>query len=345
MIKDAINLLIQGKALTEKEASDAAEAIMSGEATPTQIAGFLVALRLKGESVQEILGMTKVMREKSLKVNIVGEVIDIVGTGGDGLNTFNISTASAFVTAAAGIKVAKHGNRAASGRMGAADILESKGAKLELSPGAVARCIDEIGIGFMFAPTFHPAMRFAGPPRRELGIRTIFNFLGPLTNPAGAQYQVLGVAQPKDASYDVAEALANVLADLGTKSTWVVRGDDGLDELTTTGFSQVWEVKQGNVRHFRIDPTELGLQLADLSQLQIETTEDGVEKFDVALSSSDSPERDIVLLNSAAALFTSGKVESLKSGVELSRDVVNSGEAMNKVAELAEFTQRLDKNG
>ena len=239
MIKDAIDKLIEGNSLTEEDASKAAEAIMSGEATPAQIAGFLVALRIKGESVNEILGMTKVMREKSIKVNVNQDVIDIVGTGGDGLNTFNISTAASFVTAAAGARVAKHGNRAASGNMGAADILESKGIKLELSAGAVARCIGEIGIGFMFAPAYHPAMRYAGPPRRELGIRTIFNFLGPLTNPASAPYQLLGVAQPDDATYDVAEALANVLANLGTKKTWVVRGRDGLDELTTTNFSEI----------------------------------------------------------------------------------------------------------
>lgn len=342
MIKDAINKLIEGSSLTEQEASAAAEAIMSGEATPAQIAGFLVALRLKGESVQEILGMTKVMREKSLKVNTVEEVIDIVGTGGDGLNTFNISTASSFVTAAAGIKVAKHGNRAASGKMGAADILESKGIKLELSPSAVARCIDTVGIGFMFAPAYHPAMKFAGPPRRELGIRTIFNFLGPLTNPAGAEYQVLGVAQPKDASFDVAEALANVLADLGTKAAWVVRGEDGLDELTTTDFSQVWQVTSEGVTHFRVDPRELGLHLTELTQLQIGTTEEGINKFDLALSPNDSPERDVVLLNAAAALVASGTVESLSSGIELGKNVINSGEAMNKVVELAKFTQGLD---
>tara|TARA_A100001037_G_scaffold192659_1_gene172379 strand:- start:2116 stop:3144 length:1029 start_codon:yes stop_codon:yes gene_type:complete len=339
MIKDAIDKLIEGNSLTEEDASKAAEAIMSGEATPAQIAGFLVALRIKGESVNEILGMTKVMREKSIKVNVNQDVIDIVGTGGDGLNTFNISTAASFVTAAAGARVAKHGNRAASGNMGAADILESKGIKLELSAGAVARCIGEIGIGFMFAPAYHPAMRYAGPPRRELGIRTIFNFLGPLTNPASAPYQLLGVAQPDDATYDVAEALANVLANLGTKKTWVVRGRDGLDELTTTNFSEIWEVSEGQVKYFRIDPREVGLEYSQLSQLQIQTAEEGIQKFDLALSSASSPEQDIVILNSAAALVTIGLAGNLSSGIELSREVIISGAARDKVAQLAEFTQ------
>ena len=339
MIKDAIDKLIEGNSLTEEDASKAAEAIMSGEATPAQIAGFLVALRIKGESVNEILGMTKVMREKSIKVNVNQDVIDIVGTGGDGVNTFNISTAASFVTAAAGARVAKHGNRAASGNMGAADILESKGIKLELSAGAVARCIGEIGIGFMFAPAYHPAMRYAGPPRRELGIRTIFNFLGPLTNPASAPYQLLGVAQPDDATYDVAEALANVLANLGTKKTWVVRGRDGLDELTTTNFSEIWEVSEGQVKYFRIDPKEVGLEYSQLSQLQIQTAEEGIQKFDLALSSASSPEQDIVILNSAAALVTIGLAGNLSSGIELSREVIISGAARDKVAQLAEFTQ------
>ena len=339
MIKDAIDKLIEGNSLTEEDASKAAEAIMSGEATPAQIAGFLVALRIKGESVNEILGMTKVMREKSIKVNVNQDVIDIVGTGGDGLNTFNISTAATIVTAAAGARVAKHGNRAASGNMGAADILESKGIMLELSAGAVARCIGEIGIGFMFAPAYHPAMRYAGPPRRELGIRTIFNFLGPLTNPASAPYQLLGVAQPDDATYDVAEALANVLANLGTKKTWVVRGRDGLDELTTTNFSEIWEVSEGQVKYFRIDPKEVGLEYSQLSQLQIQTAEEGIQKFDLALSSASSPEQDIVILNSAAALVTIGLAGNLSSGIELSREVIISGAARDKVAQLAEFTQ------
>jgi anthranilate phosphoribosyltransferase len=249
MIQEALQKLTAGSSLSVEDSVAVAEEIMTGEATPAQIAGFLVALRIKGETVDEITGMAKVMREKSLHVNTDGEVLDVVGTGGDGSNTFNISTATLLVSAAAGVPVAKHGNRAASSKSGAADILEASGVKLELSPESVRKCIDELNVGFMFAPAFHPAMRFAGPVRRELGLRTVFNILGPLTNPAGAGYQLLGVGFE-----GYAELMANVLASLGTKHSWVVRGDDGLDELTTTTTTQVYEVTGGRVRHFEVSP-------------------------------------------------------------------------------------------
>ncbi len=341
MIQEAIRKLVDGRALSEEESAAAAEDIMTGEATPAQIGAFLVALRLNGETVEEIVGMAKVMREKALRVPGDGELVDVVGTGGDGLHTFNVSTASAFVTAAAGVKVAKHGNRAASGSVGAADILEANGVKLELSPEAVRRCIDEVGIGFMFAPAFHPAMRFAGPVRRELGVRTVFNFLGPLTNPAGALYQLLGVAQPRDASYDVAEAVAGVLASLGSRRSWVVRGDDGLDELTTTAASQVWEVRDGGVTHFTLAPEDAGLQRAEMSDLQIDGAEQAREKFERALSADASPEKDIVLLNAAAALIVSGKASGIAAGVEMARDVIDSGAPIEKVKRLAALSQTL----
>ena len=212
MVQKAVQKLVAGTSLGREEAAAAAEEIMTGEATPAQIAAFLVALRMNGETVEEISGMAQVMREKSLHVETDGEVVDVVGTGGDGMGTFNISTAAAVVTAACGVRVAKNGNRAASGTVGSAVILEANGVKLELSPSSVRRCIDEVGIGFMFAPAFHPAMRFAGPVRRELGVRTVFNILGPLTNPAGASYQLLGVGLP-----GIAEMMAGVLAALGTK--------------------------------------------------------------------------------------------------------------------------------
>ncbi len=341
MIQDAIRKLVDGRALSEDESAAAAEDIMTGEATPAQIAAFLVALRLNGETVDEIVGMAKVMREKALRVPGDGELVDVVGTGGDGLHTFNVSTASAFVAAGAGVKVAKHGNRAASGSVGAADILEANGVKLELSPEAVRRCIDEVGIGFMFAPAFHPAMRFAGPVRRELGVRTVFNFLGPLTNPAGALYQLLGVAQPSEASYDVAEAVAGVLASLGSRRSWVVRGDDGLDELTTTAASQVWEVRDGGVTHFTLAPEDAGLRRAELSALQIDGAEQAKEKFERALSRGASPEKDIVLLNAAAALMVGGKVSGIAAGVNMARDVIDSGAPIEKVKQLAELSQTL----
>ena len=237
--------------------------------------------------------------------------------------------------------MAKHGNRAASGSVGAADILDANGVKLELSPEAVARCIDEVGVGFMFAQAFHPAMRFAGPPRRELGVRTVFNFLGPLTNPAGALYQLLGVAQPADSSYDVAELMAHVLGELGTERSWVVRGDDGLDELTTTASSQVWEVSAAGVRHFTLTPEDAGLPRGTLADLQIDGVEEARAKFTRALSEGDSPEKDMVLLNSAAALVVRGAAEDLPSGVAMARSAIDSGVALEKLRQLAELSQSL----
>ena len=341
MIQDAIRKLVDGAPLSEEEAAAAAEDIMTGEATPAQIAAFLVALRLNGETVAEIAGMAKVMREKALRVPGGGDLLDVVGTGGDGLSTFNVSTASAFVAASAGVRVAKHGNRAASGSVGAADILEAHGVKLELSPEAVRRCIDEVGIGFMFAPAFHPAMRFAGPVRRELGVRTVFNFLGPLTNPAGAPRQLLGVAQPRDAAYDVAEAMAHVLASLGTTRSWIVRGGDGLDELTTTTTSDVWEASGDGVAHFTLSPEDAGLPRASLADLQVDGVEQARERFARALSQGASPEKDMVALNAGAALVVAGKADGVAAGAALAAEVIDSGAPLAKVRELAELSQTL----
>ena len=341
MIQEAIGKLVTRQALSEEESAAVAEDIMTGEATPAQIGAFLVALRLTGETVETLTGMARVMREKALHVATDGQLVDVVGTGGDGLRTFNVSTASALTVAAAGVKVAKHGNRAASGSVGAADILDANGVKLELSPEAVGRCIDEVGVGFMFAPAFHPAMRFAGPPRRELGVRTVFNFLGPLTNPAGALYQLLGVAQPADAPYDVAELMARVLGALGTERSWVVRGDDGLDELTTTAASQVWEVSTEGVRHFTLTPEEVGLPRGSLADLQIDGVDDARAKFARALSAGDSPEKDMVLLNSAAALVVRGVAEDLPSGVSMARSAIDSGGALEKLRQLADLSRSL----
>ena len=341
MIQEALAKLTARQPLSEEEAAAVAEDIMTGEATPAQIGGFLIALRLTGETVEALTGMARVMREKALRVSTDGQLVDVVGTGGDGLRTFNVSTAAAFTVAAAGARVAKHGNRAASGSVGAADILDAHGVKLELSPESVARCIDEAGVGFMFAPAFHPAMRFAGPPRRELGVRTVFNFLGPLTNPAGALYQLLGVAQPADASYDAAELMAHVLRALGTQRSWVVRGDDGLDELTTTAASQVWEVSPEGVRHFTVTPEDAGLPRARLADLQIDSAEDAQAKFTRALSAGDSPEKDMALLNAAAALVVRGAADDLPSGVALARSAIDSGAAAEKVRQLAQLSQAL----
>ncbi|MEX2430472.1 MAG: anthranilate phosphoribosyltransferase [Dehalococcoidia bacterium] len=345
MIQEAIQKLVAGGSLTQDEAASVTEEIMSGEAAPVQMSAFLVALRMKVESVDEITGMAKVMRSKSLRVPTDGEVVDVVGTGGDGKGTFNISTAAAFVTAATGVKIAKHGNRAASGTFGSADILEANGVKLELSPEAVQRCIDDVGIGFMFAPVFHPAMKFAGPVRRELGVRTVFNILGPLTNPAGANYQLLGVSQPstvlRHPQPELGEMMAHVLSHLGTKHSWVVRGDDGLDEITTSTTTQVWEVAGGSVRHFVLEPEDAGIGRVSLRAVQAANAEENQAMFTDALSKGESAAKDIVMLNAAAALVVAGRAPDLRSGVGSAREAIESGAAAERVQALAKLSQTL----
>ncbi len=337
MIQEALQKLTAGTSLSVDEATAVAEEIMTGEATPAQIAGFLVALRMKGESVDEITGMAKVMREKALRVLTDGEVLDVVGTGGDGMHTFNISTAASLVAAAAGVPVAKHGNRAASGTVGAADVLEEMGVKLELLPTSVRRCIDQLNIGFMFAPSFHPAMRFAGPVRRELGLRTVFNILGPLTNPAGASYQLLGVGFE-----GYADLMAHVLANLGTKHTWVVRGDDGLDELTTTTTTQVWEVTGGHVRQFEVSPEDAGLERVELSEIQASDSRTHAAMLREALGSGSSAAKDIVMLNAAAAMVVVGRAADLRAGLAMARETIDGGAPLAKLHDLAKLTQTLE---
>ena len=343
MIREAIAKLTEGVSLTETEASQVAEEIMAGEATPAQIGAFLVSLRIKVESVAEISGMARVMREKALRVPVDYDVIDVVGTGGGGEGTFNISTAAAFVAAAAGLKVAKHNNRAASGRMGSADLLEAKGIRPDLPPEAVKRCIDEVGIGFMFAPAFHPATRHAAPVRRELGVRTIFNILGPLTNPAFARYQLVGISQPSVVATglqpELGEMMAQTLLSLGSKRAWVVRSEDGLDELTTTAANLVWEASDGAVRHFTLSVDDTGLGPAPLSAFQPADAEGHAAMFDAALAREDSPQKDVVLLNAGAALAVSEKVSELHEGIALAREAVDSGAAAACVRQLAELVR------
>ena len=346
MIREAIAKLVEGATLTEAEASDVAGEIMAGEATPAQIGAFLVALRVNVESVAEITGMARVMREHAVQVDAGDDVVDIVGTGGDGMGAFNISTAAAFVAAAAGLRVAKHNNRAASGLVGSADLLEAKGVKIALSPEGVRRCIDEVGIGFMFAPAFHPATRHAAPVRRELGVRTIFNILGPLTNPAFPRYQVVGVAQPNVVMHkpqpELGELMAYVLMGLGSRRAWIVRSDDGLDEMTTTAATHVWEAHGGKVRRFELAPEDAGLAPASLAALQPGSAEQYAAMFDAALSREDSPQKDVTLLNAAAALVVTGKAADVRAGVILAREAVDSGEAGAKVAQLAALTKELE---
>ena len=262
MIREAIDALVEGHSLTMDEAAASMNEIMKGDATPAQFGAYVTALRLKGETVQEIAGMARVMREKALHVSVSGVLVDTAGTGGDRSGSFNISTTAALVAAGAGVKVAKHGNRAMSGATGSADVLEALGVNIDLGPEGVQQCIKEVGFGFMFAQRYHPSMRFAAGPRREIGIRNVFNILGPLTNPAGAKRQVIGVADPA-----MARRMAEVLGTLGSERALVVHGEDGMDELTITGPSQVWELKDGSVTEYAFTPNSVGLQTADAGTL------------------------------------------------------------------------------
>ncbi len=334
MIREAISMLVEGKSLSTDQAAQVMNEIMEGEVTPAQFGAFVTALRLKGETVEEIAGLVKVMRAKAIPVLIKEPVIDVVGTGGDGKNTFNISTAAAFVVAGAGLKVAKHGNRAASSQSGAADVLEALGVKFDLNAEQVQKSVEEVGIGFMFAPAFHPAMKYAGPPRREIGIRTVFNIIGPLTNPAGARTYLLGVAETS-----LVEKLALVLQSLDCEHALVVHGEDGLDEITLTGKSQVCELKDGKIHTYTIDPGDFGLVKASLDALKGGTAEENATLLRDILSGKKGPQRDIVILNAAAALVAGNKAESVEEGIKMAMDAVDKGQALDKLKWLVEFSQ------
>ncbi len=333
-MRDSLQKLISGQHLTEPEAHDAMQSIMAGEATPTQIAGFLVALRMKGETVEEITGFARAMREAAVKVEAKSRpLVDTCGTGGDGSHTFNISTAAAFIAAGAGVKVAKHGNRAASSQCGSADVLEELGVNINLSPEQVARCIDEIGIGFLFARSFHPAMRHAAPVRSELGVRTVFNLLGPLTNPAGATRQVMGVP---DAQW--VEPIAHVLKNLGAERAFVVHGAGGLDEISTLGETKVAEVGQDGILSYTIAPEDFGIARATLDDLRGGTKERNAEIVLECLDAVPNPRRDIALLNAAAAIVAAGLAKDLKEGLERARQSVNSSAARDRLEALIAFS-------
>lgn len=337
MLKYAIQRLVEGKDLRENEIMDAMNCIMEGNATQAQIGSFITALRIKGETIEEITGCAKVMREKADSITPgVDYFIDIVGTGGDGTNTFNISTAAAFVASGGGITVAKHGNRCVSSRSGAADVLEALGVNISLDPGQVKECIEKIGIGFMFAPTFHKSMKHAAGPRRELGIRTIFNILGPLTNPANAKGQVLGVFDGR-----LTEPLANVLLNLGLERAMVIHGLDGMDEISTTAPTKVSEVRDGKIHNYEIIPERYGVERASKSDL---TGSDALENADIIVSifkGEKGPKRDIVLMNAAAALYVGKIVGSIDDGMRVSGEVIDSGRAMEKLNALREFSNNL----
>lgn len=334
MIKEAIEKLIEGRDLTEEEATSVMNEIMTGGATEAQIASFLTALRLKGETVEEIAGFAKVMRDKATRIECQARpVVDTCGTGGDGSGTFNISTVSAFVAAGAGVKVAKHGNRSVSSRCGSADLLKELGVNIEASPDVVARCIDEIGIGFLFAPSLHGAMKYAIGPRREMGIRTVFNILGPLTNPAKASAQVLGVY-----AEELTEPIAGVLDRLGCERACVVHGEDGLDEITTTARTKISEVTHGKIRSYHIQPEDFGIARTEPDQLKGGDPKQNVEIALSILQGERGSRRDIVLLNAGAAIAVGGLAGGIKEAMELATESIDSGAALDKLERLKAVT-------
>ncbi len=330
---ESIAKLVRCESLTEAEASSAFETIMRGDATPVQIAGFIVALRMKGETVDELTGFAKTARAMATPIDVEGDLLDTCGTGGDGLATFNISTLSAIVAAACGARVAKHGNRAASSMCGSADVLEQLGVKIDLAPEGVVRCIDEVGIGFLFAPVFHPSFRFAGVPRRELGVRTVFNVLGPLCNPAGARYQALGVADGA-----VAVKMADVLLRLGVERAIVFHSDDGMDELSIASPSHVIEI-DGRRRDYELDPAELGIKKAPLDAVRGGGPEQNARIAREVLQGAKGPRRDVVLLNAAAALRAAGITGDWKEGMGAAAEAIDSGRAADVLGRWAAVSQ------
>jgi anthranilate phosphoribosyltransferase len=330
MIREAIAKLIDGQHLTQAEAAGVMDEVMSGEATPAQIGAFLVALRVKGETVDEIAGCASVMRQKSTKVITRHPVVvDTCGTGGDASGTFNISTTAAFVLAGAGLCVAKHGNRAMSSKCGSADVLKALGVNIDLPPERVGRCLDEVGIGFLFAPMLHAAMKHAVGPRREIGTRTVFNVLGPLTNPAGAKRQLIGVYGPA-----LTETLAEVLLRLGAERALVVHGADGLDEITLTGETKVSELRDGKVRTYRVTPEEFGLRRAAPQDLRGGDEGTNAQILLDVLRGAEGPKRDAVLLNAAAAVCAGGLADDIAGGIPIAQKAIDSGRALEKLEQL-----------
>ena len=333
-IQQAIQHILDGKDLESSQMQQVMHAVMSGECTPAQIAGFLIGLRMKGESVEEITAAAEVMRDLSNKVNVSKEhLIDTCGTGGDSANTFNISTTSAFAAAAAGARVAKHGNRSVSSKSGSADVLEAAGVKLDLSADQVAECINLIGIGFMFAPMYHGAMKHALGPRKELGVRTIFNLLGPLTNPAGAPNQVLGVF-----SNEWLEKLIKVQQKLGAKHVMVVHSEDGMDEISISAPTRIAELVNGEIREYTVSPEQFEIKRNDLSTLAVQSISDSLNMMLGVLENKAGPAMDIVLLNAGAAIYTAGIADSLETGVAQARQVIEDGSARAKLDQLVKLT-------
>ena len=339
-IKEMIVKVVEGRSLRETEAAAAMLDIVEGLATPSQIAALAVALRVKGETAEEVAGLARVMRRYANRVEAGPDVIDVVGTGGDGSRTFNISTLSAFVVAAAGGKVAKHGNRGVTSNCGAADILEALGVAIDLPPEGVAACLRATGFGFMFAPLYHPAMRHAVGPRREIGVRTVFNLLGPITNPAGVSGQLTGVAVP-----EAAPTLAEVLRLLGARRALVVHGHDGVDELSISEPTTVFDVADGTVREYVVTPESVGLNRAPAEAVRGGTVEANLRFARQVLGGEPGPARDVVLLNAAGGLVVGGQAADLREGVRLAAAAIDSGRAREKVEQVCEVSQALKAKG
>jgi anthranilate phosphoribosyltransferase len=346
MIVDAIRTVVEGKSLTREEAFEVMDAIMSGQATDAQIAAFLTGLRMKGETVEELIGFARVMREKVSPVRTRARVqtslsgtdremlVDTCGTGGDATGTFNVSTATAFVVAGAGIPVAKHGNRSVSSLCGSADVVEALGVRLDLSPERVGRCIDEVGIGFCYAPLLHRAMKFVMLARREIRVRTVFNILGPLTNPAHASAQVIGVYDA-----DLTEVMARVLKELGTVRAFIVHGQDGLDEISNTGESRISELRDSQIQTYTLHPADFGMPLASMKDLQGGSAADNAEIIRRILDGERGPKRDVVLLNAGAAIAAGGKAAAIKDGIGLAEESIDRGAAREKLVRLVAFCE------
>jgi anthranilate phosphoribosyltransferase len=336
MIKEGIKKVIEGMDLSTAEIETIMNEIMTGQATEAQIGSFLTGLRIKGETADEIAGAARVMRKHATGIRVDDDiVVDTCGTGGDGAHTFNISTVAAFVAAGAGLKVAKHGNRSVSSRCGSADVLEHFGVKLDIAPKRVEECIKEVGIGFLFAPLLHGAMKYAIGPRREMGVRTIFNILGPLTNPAGANAQVLGVYDEK-----LTGLLAYVLKNLGCRRAFVVHGSDGLDEITLTGVTRVSELKEDEVRSYSINPQNFGFKTVSAGDLAGGDVKKNSEILLAVLKGEAGPPRDVVLLNAGAAIVAGGKATNLNEGIEAAGRSIDSGKALKKLEMLKEYTNK-----
>jgi len=343
-IQSAINAAIEQQDLSESDMIAVMRTIMTGEATSAQIAGFLVALRIKGETVTEIAAAASVMRELATKVEVSGDhLVDIVGTGGDGARLFNVSTASTFVAAAAGCQVAKHGNRSVSSSSGAADVLEAAAVRLDINAEQVARCIDQVGVGFMFAQNHHGAMKYAIGPRKELGTRTLFNVLGPITNPAGVKNQLLGVY-----SRDLVRPIADVLNALGSDHVMVVHSADGLDEISIAGDTYVAELKNGVVTEYTVSPTQVGIEITSIDDLSVADAAESLQliksvlgKTNGQFSAREQAAADIIAINAGAAIYVAGCASDWQQGVVMAQDIIASGTALEKMKELADFTDLL----